>query len=33
MTRWIRSALDLAVDLTAALVLEVGALVDEWRDQ
>ena len=31
MTRWLKSALDLAVDVTAFLLIEVGALVDDWR--
>ena len=31
MTRWLASLVDLAVDVAVSLVLEVGALVDEWR--
>lgn len=32
MSRWIRSMVDLAVDVATALFLEVGALVDDWRN-
>lgn len=29
---WLRSLADLARDVTVAIVLEVVALVDEWRE-
>lgn len=33
MRLWLKSARDLARDVTVFLVLEVGALVDDWRDR
>jgi hypothetical protein len=29
--KWFRSARDLARDMIAALLIELGALIDEWR--
>lgn len=29
--KWLQSALDFTVDVITVLVLEVGALVDDWR--